>query len=77
MFIQFHLYVKLCCNLSIRSNTQIVLWFKKQLFFVCLGMNETTFRKFELKNVEYLLGCTAKLKEIIVLGMITQLKEVA
>ncbi|KAJ3613886.1 hypothetical protein NHX12_020130 [Muraenolepis orangiensis] len=31
--------------------------------------------KFQLKTVEALLGCTAKLGEVIVLGMITQLKE--
>ncbi|XP_038066807.1 DNA polymerase epsilon subunit 2-like [Patiria miniata] len=32
-------------------------------------------RKFQLKPVEFLLGSTAKLGEIIVLGMLTQLKE--
>jgi len=31
---------------------------------------------FQLKTVEALLGSTAKLGEVIVLGMITQLKEV-
>nr|CAB3265005.1 DNA polymerase epsilon subunit 2 [Phallusia mammillata] len=39
------------------------------------GLDEVNAKKFQLRNVEYLLGCTAKLKEIIVLGMITQLKE--
>ena len=32
-------------------------------------------KKFKLKPVEYLLGSTAKLGEIIVLGMLTQMKE--
>jgi len=32
-------------------------------------------KKFCLKNVEYLLGCTSKLKEIIVLGMISRIHE--
>ncbi|CAC5374744.1 POLE2 [Mytilus coruscus] len=32
-------------------------------------------KKFQLKPIEYLLGSTAKLGEIIVLGMLTQLKE--
>ena len=31
---------------------------------------------FQLKPIEYLLGTTAKLGEVIVLGMLTQLKEV-
>ncbi|XP_046874352.1 DNA polymerase epsilon subunit 2 isoform X2 [Hypomesus transpacificus] len=31
--------------------------------------------KFQLKTIEALLGCTAKLGEVIVLGMVTQLKE--
>ncbi|CAK8693878.1 unnamed protein product [Clavelina lepadiformis] len=39
------------------------------------GFDEANARKFQLQNIEYLLGCTAKLREIIVLGMITQLKE--
>ncbi|XP_065827868.1 DNA polymerase epsilon subunit 2-like [Oscarella lobularis] len=32
-------------------------------------------RKFQLKTVEYLLGTTAKLGRVIVLGMLTQMKE--
>jgi len=40
------------------------------------GLDDVNAKKFQLRNVEYLLGCTAKLKEIIVLGMIAQLKEV-
>lgn len=32
---------------------------------------------FQLKTVETLLGNTAKVREVIVLGMITQLKEVS
>ncbi|XP_078483526.1 DNA polymerase epsilon subunit 2 [Ciona intestinalis] len=39
------------------------------------GLDEVNSKKFQLKNVEYLLGCTSKLKDIIVLGMIAQLKE--
>lgn len=31
---------------------------------------------FQLRTVEALLGSTAKLREVIVLGMVTQLKEV-
>eukprot|EP00057_Strongylocentrotus_purpuratus_P034860 XP_796825.2 PREDICTED: DNA polymerase epsilon subunit 2 [Strongylocentrotus purpuratus] len=37
--------------------------------------NETQGKKFQLKPVEFLLGSTAKLGELIVLGMLTQLKE--
>ncbi|VDH92705.1 DNA polymerase epsilon subunit 2 [Mytilus galloprovincialis] len=37
-------------------------------------MDESS-KKFQLKPIEYLLGSTAKLGEIIVLGMLTQLKE--
>ncbi|XP_071499868.1 DNA polymerase epsilon subunit 2-like [Diadema antillarum] len=36
---------------------------------------ETQGKKFQLKPVEFLLGSTAKLGELIVLGMLTQLKE--
>ncbi|XP_033639912.1 DNA polymerase epsilon subunit 2-like isoform X2 [Asterias rubens] len=36
---------------------------------------DPSIRKFQLKSVEFLLGSTAKLGEIIVLGMLTQLKE--
>lgn len=32
-------------------------------------------RKFQLKPVEYLLGCTAKVGDVIVLGMLSQIKE--
>ena len=32
---------------------------------------------FQLKTIEALLGSTAKLGEVIVLGMVTQLKEVS
>ena len=39
------------------------------------GQDEINAKKFQLRNIEYLLGCTSKLKDIIVLGMITQLKE--
>ncbi|XP_014671894.1 PREDICTED: DNA polymerase epsilon subunit 2-like [Priapulus caudatus] len=36
---------------------------------------EESARKFQLKPIEYLLGCTAKIGEVIVLGMLTQVKE--
>lgn len=49
---------------------------KKVVSFVLLiDMTVITFI-FQLKTVEALLGSTAKLGEVIVLGMITQLKEV-
>ncbi|XP_022081483.1 DNA polymerase epsilon subunit 2-like isoform X2 [Acanthaster planci] len=39
------------------------------------AITDNNTRKFQLKPVEFLLGSTAKLGEIIVLGMLTQLKE--
>ncbi|XP_070570240.1 DNA polymerase epsilon subunit 2-like [Ptychodera flava] len=39
------------------------------------GASEAQSKKFKLKPVEYLLGSTTKLGDIIVLGMLTQLKE--
>jgi len=38
------------------------------------GCNQKLNKKFQLRNVEYLLGCTSKLKEIIILGMIARIK---
>ena len=46
-----------------------VLRYIALLYMVCLPW-------FQLKPVEFLLGSTAKLGEIIVLGMLTQMKEV-
>ncbi|KAL4238277.1 DNA polymerase epsilon subunit 2 [Mactra antiquata] len=40
-----------------------------------LGSAPSDSKKFQLKPIEYLLGTTAKLGEVIVLGMLTQLKE--
>ncbi|CAH1792739.1 unnamed protein product [Owenia fusiformis] len=40
-----------------------------------IGSRDTKAKKFELKPIEFLLGSTAKLGDIIVLGMLTQLKE--
>lgn len=39
------------------------------------GIRQTGSRKYELRNVDFLLGCTSKLKEIIVLGMVTKIHE--
>lgn len=38
--------------------------------------NTTLFSFFKLQPVEYLVGSTARLQDVIVLGMLTQLKEV-
>ncbi|XP_053376311.1 DNA polymerase epsilon subunit 2-like [Mercenaria mercenaria] len=40
-----------------------------------LGSAPDESKKFQLKPIEYLLGTTAKVGEVIVLGMLTQLKE--
>ncbi|XP_005094411.1 DNA polymerase epsilon subunit 2 [Aplysia californica] len=40
-----------------------------------LGSTETESNKFQLKPIEYLVGSTAKLKNVLVLGMLAQLKE--
>ncbi|XP_052769617.1 DNA polymerase epsilon subunit 2-like [Mya arenaria] len=40
-----------------------------------LGSTPSESKKFQLKPIEYLLGTTAKLGDVIVLGMLTQLKE--
>ncbi|XP_041352782.1 DNA polymerase epsilon subunit 2-like [Gigantopelta aegis] len=42
---------------------------------VLKGVPEENNKKFQLKPIEYLIGSTSKLGEIIVLGMLTQLKE--
>nr|XP_039249341.1 DNA polymerase epsilon subunit 2-like [Styela clava] len=39
------------------------------------GMEDEASKKFKLRTVEYLLGCSSKLKDIIALGMLSQLKE--
>jgi len=39
------------------------------------GIRKAETRKYQLRNVEFLLGCTSKLKEIIVLGMIAKIHE--
>ena len=41
-----------------------------------IGIRKAETRKYQLRNVEFLLGCTSKLKEIIVLGMIAKIHEV-
>ena len=48
---------------------------RHDLFTPAVLGSQTDSKKFQLKPVEFLLGSTAKLGEIIVLGMLTQLKE--
>ena len=48
------------------------------LLFNCIGLYTWQFLgEFQLQPIEYLLGSTAKLGEIIALGMLTQMKEVS
>ena len=46
------------------------------LFVKMFKRQQLIFVAFQLKPVEYLLGSTARLGDIIVLGLLTQLKEV-
>lgn len=61
-----------------RYNLLLQRTLRHELFVPSVGIPDTNSdgkKKFQLRNTEYLLGCASKAKDIIILGMLTQIKE--
>ena len=58
---------------SFRYNSVLVRTLRHRLFSA--GHRKAQTAQFSLQKIEYLKGCTSKMKDIVILGMLNQMKE--